>query len=73
MTLEGGKGGEVATAVAGDVGGRLDADPVQIGDGGGDGEAGVGEHGGREVAKLVEVVESSWGVAGEEKHMMKTE
>ena len=76
MTLEGGKGGEVATAVAGDVGGRLDADPVQVGDGGdrgGDGEAGVGEHGRGEGAKLVEVVESSWGVAGEEKHMMKTE
>ena len=75
VTLEGGKGGEVATTVAGDVGGRLDADPVQVGDGGdggGDGEAGVGEHGRGEVAKLVEVVEPSWGVAGEERHKMKT-
>ena len=64
MTLEGGEGGKVASTVAGDVGGRLDADPVQVGDGGdggGDGEAGVGEHGRGEGAELVEVVEPSWG------------
>ena len=73
VTLKGRKGGEVATTVAGDVGGRLDANPVQVGDGGGDGEAGVGEHGGREVAKLVEVVERSWGVADEEKFVTDDE
>ena len=74
MTLEGGEGGEVAAAVAGDVGGRLDArHPVQVGDGGGDGETGVGEHGGREVAELVEVVERSWGVADEEKFVTDDE
>ena len=74
VTLEGGEGGEVAAAVAGDVGGRLDArHPVQVGDGGGDGEAGVGVHGGREVAELVEVVERSWGVADEEKFVTDDE
>ena len=74
VPLEGGEGGEVAAAVAGDVGGRLDArHPVQVGDGGGDGEAGVGEHGGREVAELVEVVERSWGVADEEKFVTDDE
>ena len=56
MTLKGRKGGEVATTVAGDVGGRLDANPVQVGDGGGDGEAGVGEHGRGEGAELVRFV-----------------
>ena len=34
------------------------------GDGGGDGEARVGEHGRGEGAELVEVVESSWGDLG---------
>ena len=60
MTLEGGEGGEVAAAVAGDVGGRLEAgDPVQVGDRVGDREAGVGQQGGREGTELVEVVQPS--------------
>ena len=76
VPLQCGKGGEVAAAVAGDVGGRLDADPVHGGDGGGDGEAG---HGRGEGAKLVKVVEPSWGekayrhVYKHQRHMIKTE
>ena len=41
VPLEGGEGGEVAAAVAGDVGGRLQV-AVQVGDRVGDREAGVG-------------------------------
>ena len=58
VPLEGGEGGEVAAAVAGDVGGRLQV-AVQVGDRVGDREAGVGQQGGREGTKLVEVVQPS--------------
>ena len=58
VALEGGKGGEVATTVAGDVGGRLEV-AVQVGDRVGDREAGVGQQRRREGTELVEVVQAS--------------
>ena len=64
VPLEGGEGGEVAAAVAGDVGGRLEV-AVQVGDRVGDREAGVGQQRGREGTELVEVVQASWRIAGE--------